>query len=106
MKKTTLVYLVRLALMIGSILVISACRTIISQRDSRSVSEDAPISEFIIGRWEYEGTHKYEKSDYVADVTWVYTFVDKKNVLIWTTYDGTTCTYEFVEAELLSIDCS
>ena len=106
MKKTILAYLIRLMVMVGFIFVTSSCGTIISQRESLSVSEDVPLSEFIIGRWEYEGTHKYENSDYVADVSWVYTFVNNKNVLIWTTYDGTTCTYEFVEAELLSIDCS
>jgi hypothetical protein len=79
----------------------SSCGT--GSRETLAVSEDTPLSEFIIGRWKYEGKHKYENSEYVADVFWEYTFVDEQKFLIWTGNDGGTCADEFV---LLSIDCS
>jgi hypothetical protein len=76
------------------------------QSESLYVPENVPLSEFIIGRWKYEGKHKFENSEYVADVYWEYTFEDEKKLLIWTGNDGGTCAYQLIEAELLSIDCS
>ena len=104
MKKFAIKNSIRLFVIIVSILFGSSCRT--DSKETLAVSEDAPLSEFIIGRWKYEGKHKFENSEYVDDVLWEYTFVNEKKLLIWTVNDGGTCAYEFIEAELLSIDCS
>jgi hypothetical protein len=105
-KKTAFENSIKFILIIGSILISSSCGIAMRQSEPLDVSEDVPLSENIIGRWKYEGKHKYENSEYVADVFWEYTFVDEKKLLIWTGDDGGTCAYEFIEAELLSIDCS
>ena len=106
MKQTAINYSAILILIIGLILFASGCRTRIEQSESLYKPENAPLSEFVIGKWKYEGTHKYENSEYIADVFWEYTFVDEKKLLIWTGNDGGTCSYKFIETELLSIDCS
>ncbi|MBI5354547.1 MAG: hypothetical protein HZB50_18050 [Chloroflexi bacterium] len=106
MQKTAFENSVKFTLIICSILIATSCSIGIRQNESLDMPEDMPLSEFIIGRWKYEGKHKFESSEYIADVFWEYTFVDETNLLIWTGNDGGTCTYKFIEAELISIDCS
>jgi len=90
---------VRLLLIIFSVLFVSDCSFHIGQSKSENISVDAPLSEFILGRWKYEG---YGNSDRSVE----YTFVDDKIIKIWTGYDGGTCVYNFTEPEVISIDCS
>jgi hypothetical protein len=69
------------------------------QSKPENISVDAPLSQFILGRWKYEG---YGNSDKLVE----YTFVDDKVIKIWTGNDGGTCVYNFIEPEVISIDCS
>jgi hypothetical protein len=95
---------IKLFVIIVSVLFSSGCGT--RSTETVGVSEETPLPQFLIGTWQYEGKHKYEGSESVADVFWVYRFVDEKKLLIWAGNDGGTCAYRFIEAELLSIDCS
>jgi hypothetical protein len=106
MKQTAIKSSATLTLIIGLILTASSCGSRMEQSESLYVPENVPLAEFIIGRWKYEGKHKFENSEYVADVYWEYTFVDEKKFLIWTGNDGGACVYKLIEEELLSIDCS
>jgi len=95
----------KLLLIIFLILFASSCGIEKEQNRLPDISEDAPLSEFILGKWKYEGKYYYEGYGY-SDIYWEYTFVDNKVIKIWTGNDGGTCTYKFIEAEVISVDCS
>jgi hypothetical protein len=75
------------------------------QSQSKDIPADAPLTEFIIGRWKYEGKYYYEGYGY-ADIDWEYTFVDEKVIKIQTAEDSGTCRYQFIDSGVMSIDCS
>ena len=87
-----------------TVLLLSSCKIEGEENKNPNLSTDTPLSEFIIGRWKYEGKYHYGNS--ASDISWEYTFVDEKVIKIWTGDDGGTCTYEFIEPEMISIDCS
>jgi len=86
-------------------LFIVSCSTHSEQTEPQNISPETPLSEFIIGRWKYEGKYYYEGYGY-SDIFWEYTFVDENIIKIWTGNDGGTCSYSFIESEVISIDCS
>lgn len=65
--------------------------------------ENIPLEGFVIGRWLYEGDVYYENLGY-RKVHWDYWFEDD-NVFKVYTGDGTTCKYEFIDADEITIDC-
>ena len=105
MKKSTIHTITKFLLVIFSILLVSGCRAEVERDKTPNVSSDAPLSEFIIGRWKYEGKYYYEGYGY-TDISWEYDFVDDKIITIWTGDDGGTCNYKFTEPEVISVDCS
>jgi hypothetical protein len=105
MKKSISRNVVRLLLMIFSVLFASNCGIQMEQTKPEDIPADAPLSEFIIGKWKYEGKYYYEGYGY-SDIFWEYTFVDGEVIKIWTGNDGGTCSYKFTEPEVISIDCS
>ena len=67
------------------------------------VPDDIPIEEFVIGRWLFEGDVYYENLGY-RKVHTDYWF-EEGNVFKVYSGDGTTCKYEFIDADEIAIDC-
>ena len=67
------------------------------------VPDDIPIEEFVIGRWLFEGDVYYENLGY-REVHTDYWF-EEGNVFKVYSGDGTTCKYEFIDADEIAIDC-
>ena len=65
--------------------------------------DDIPLEEFVIGRWLYEGEVYYENLCY-RKVHMDYWF-EEGNVFKIYAGDGTTCKYEFIDSDEISIDC-
>ena len=105
MKKSTINNVVRLLLAFFLAGLVSSCSTQVEQSKPRDIPGDTPLSEFIIGRWKYEGQYYFDGYGY-SDIFWEYTFVDESVIKIWTGNDGGTCAYNFIELEVISIDCS
>ena len=91
--------------MLVSLLFILSCGIFREQGEPAGFSDDMPLSDFIMGRWKYEGKYYYEGYGY-SDIFWEYTFLEKNVIKIWTGNDGGTCSYKFIEPEVISIDCS
>jgi hypothetical protein len=105
MKKSTIRVPVIPFWIVFSVVFVSSCGIQAEQSRLDDIPVGAPLSEFIIGRWKYEGKYYYEGYGY-SDIFWEYTFVDEKVITIWTGNDGGTCVYSFIEPEVISIDCS
>jgi len=103
MKKSTISNAARLLLIVFSVLSAFGCE--INQAQNQDFPTDAPLSEFIIGRWEYKGEYYFEGYG-SAKIDWEYTFVDDKVIKIRTAEDSGTCSYQFIEPNVMSIDCS
>jgi len=91
--------------MVFSVLFVSSCGIETEQNKPQNISEDIPLSKFIIGKWKYEGKYYYKGYGY-SDIFWEYTFVDDSIIKILTYSDGGTCSYKFIESEVILIDCS
>ena len=105
MNKISIVNIIKLFLIFVTVLVIVSCGIDGERNNFPDVSENMPLSKFMLGKWKYEGKYYFEGYGY-SDIYWEYTFEDDKVIKIWTGYDGGTCTYEFIEEDVISIDCS
>ena len=65
--------------------------------------DNISLEEFVIGRWLYEGEVYYENLGY-RKVHWDYWF-EEGNVFKVYASDGTTCKYEFIDSDEITIDC-
>ncbi|HLO14105.1 MAG TPA: hypothetical protein VK206_04690 [Anaerolineales bacterium] len=104
MKKSNIDITAKFLLIIFSILFVSSCRGETERNKTPTVANDVPLSEFIKGRWKYEGKYYYEGYGY-SDISWEYTFVDENVIKIRRGDDRGMCTYKFIEPEIISIDC-
>jgi hypothetical protein len=84
-----------------TILLLSSCGA--KNNEPEIVAEDVPLSQFIIGRWQYMSEVNTENRD--DDIELIYMFEEGNVVKIWTG-DGVTCKYEFIGSNEISVDCS
>lgn len=105
MKKTSINNAIKFLPIFVVILIVANCESSGETKSIPDISEDISLSEFMLGKWKYEGEYYFEGYGY-SDIYWEYTFVDDKVIKIWTGNDGGICSYEFIEENLISIDCN